>query len=117
MVESTPSVAAHFAGRSPAVRQVYDRILEVCQAFGPFDEDPKKTSIHLNRKSAFAGVATRKELLLLTIKAEDDIPSPRIAKRERASSRRWHLEVKLRDPEEVDGEIAGWLQAAYLLSA
>jgi hypothetical protein len=116
MATELPSVANHFAGRSPAVRQIYDRLLAVAATFGPFDEDPKKTSIHLNRKTAFAGVMTRKDSLILTLKSAQDIKSPRVSKHEQASARRWHLEVKLQDPGEVDPELVGWLQEGYELS-
>lgn len=109
-------IANHFEGRSPAVRRIYDRLLEAARTFGPVAEDPKKTSIHLNRRTAFAGVATRRELLILTLKAEQDIQSARIAKHEQASARRWHLEVKLSDPTDVDSELIGWLKDAYEIS-
>ena len=98
------------------MRRIYDRLLEAARAFGPVAEDPKKTSIHLNRKTAFAGVATRKEFLILTLKAERDIQSARIAKHEQASARRWYLEVKLTDPADVDSELIGWLKEAYEIS-
>jgi len=96
---------------------IYERILAVVKAIGPFKEDPKKTSIHLTRTSAFAGVATRKDALMLTIKSATDIPSPRIAKRERASAHRWHLEVRLEKPSDVDRELKEWLKKAMELSA
>ena len=117
MSPQPPSVTDHFAGRSPAVRQIYDRILRAAATFGPVAEDPKKTSIHLNRKTAFAGVATRKDTLLLTLKAEHDIRSPRVSNHEQASAHRWHLEVRLADPSEVDAELIGWLREAYEISA
>jgi Domain of unknown function (DUF5655) len=116
MTPESPSVDDHFAGRPPALRQIYDRLLAAAATFGPVAEDPKKTSIHLNRKTAFAGVATRKASLILTLKAERDIRSLRVSKHERASANRWHLEVRLADPTEIDAELIGWLQEAYELS-
>jgi len=85
--------------------------------FGDVTEDPKKTSIHLNRASAFAGVATRKDAILLTLKAPADIASDRIVKREQVSARRWHLELRVKGPEDVDAELVAWLKTAYELSA
>ena len=41
---------------------IYERILTVVKAIGPFKEDPKKTSIHLTRTSAFAGVSASPDL-------------------------------------------------------
>ena len=117
MTSGTDKVKAHFDGKAAVVRDIYCRILEAVSAFGTFEEDPKKTSIHLNRRTAFAGIATRKDSLLLTIKASADIPSPRIRKHERASANRWHLEVLLTSPDDVDEELTKWLAAAYELAA
>lgn len=111
-----PTVGQHFEGRAPAVRAIYDRILAVAKRFGPLREEPKKTSIHLARKSAFAGVVTRRDALILTVKSATDLMSLRITKHERASANRWHLEVRLDDPAVVDVEIEGWLKAAYELA-
>jgi hypothetical protein len=102
---------------TPSQRAIYRRILDAARSIGPFTEDPKKTSIHLARKSAFAGIATRKDALLLTIKSASDIRSPRIVKRDRASANRWHLEVRLDDPAQVDRELKSWLRDAMELSA
>jgi len=101
---------------TPPQRAIYKRLLSAVRAIGAFTEDPKKTSIHLMRKSAFAGVATRKDALQLTIKAAADIPSPRIVKRQQASANRWHLEVRLEDPKQVDRELKSWLADAMRLA-
>ncbi|HYJ90999.1 MAG TPA: hypothetical protein VEV84_06815 [Pyrinomonadaceae bacterium] len=37
-----PTVKMHFTNRSPGVRQIYDRILDVSRQFGPVKEDPKR---------------------------------------------------------------------------
>ena len=116
MAASDPTVGRHFEGHAPAVREIYRRILTIARAAGPFREEPKKTSIHLARKSAFAGVATRKDALILTIKSASDIRSKRIVKREQASANRWHLEIRLDDPKQVDHELKSWLAEAMRLS-
>lgn len=110
------SIDEHFEGKSSLVRSVYDTIVAASREFGPVTEDPKKTSIHLNRKSAFAGVQTRRESLILTVKSEVDIDDLRITRREQTSSNRWHHEIKLHDPGEVDRQLIGWLRASYELS-
>ena len=109
-------VPSHFEGRQPSVRAVYDRILRALATMGPVREDPKKTSIHLVVSTACAGIATRKDALILTVKSKTDIRSPRIHKREQASAHRWHLEIRLRDPKEVDAELKGWLKESVELS-
>jgi uncharacterized protein DUF5655 len=112
----THSVEEHFTGKEPVARQIYDRLLAAVREFGPVEEDPKKTSIHLNRTSALAGVAVRKAHLVLTIKSNSAIASPRIHKSEQVSARRFHHELKLSSPKEIDKELRGWLKAAYELS-
>ena len=117
MTDAAPhTVRQHFEACTPAVRAVYDRLLAAAKRFGPFQEEPKKTSIHLARKTAFAGIATRKSALILTLKSATDLKSPRISKHEQASANRWHLEVRLDDAAQVDGELVGWLKAAYDLA-
>jgi hypothetical protein len=110
------TVEQHFSGRAPVVRAIYQKLLSAAKANGPFVEDPKKTSIHLARKTAFAGVATRNNALLLTVKSDRDIRSPRIEKRERTSPNRWHLVVRLEDPKDVDAEVKQWLKNAIALA-
>ena len=76
-----PDVSHYFDGRDPALREIYERLLAAVARFGPVTVDPKKGSIHLDRKSAFAEVVVRKESLILAFKAAGDIESPRIIKR------------------------------------
>jgi hypothetical protein len=113
---ATNSVKDHFVNKDPSVRTLYDQLLSILQTFGPVAEDPKKTSIHLNRKSALAGVETRKDYLLLNIKSDHQIQSPRIEKAERISAKRFHHKVRISSPKDLDEELKGWLREAYLLS-
>lgn len=80
------------------------------------DEDPKKTSIHLNRRVAFAGVATRKSALIVTLKSAADIQSERVVKHQHTSANRWHVDVRLDDRSDVDAELREWLSCAYALA-
>ena len=110
------TVEDHLSGREPVVASIYDALTKAAKKLGPFKEEAKKTSIHLVRSSAFAGVATRKTSLVLTLKSAKDIKSPRVTKHEQVSAGRWHLEVRLDSPRDVDAEIKMWLKDAYELS-
>src|SRR6185369_3793347 len=92
----------HFVKRSPEVKATYEKILKAARKLGPVEEQVKKTSIHLVRRTAFAGIATRKTYLILTLKFDSDLKSARIHRREQASTNRWHLEIKLNSPLNVD---------------
>jgi hypothetical protein len=111
-----PKVNDHFVGKTGEIRAVYDRLVGMAEAFGPVEQDAKKTSIHLNRQTAFAGVAVRKTHIVLTIKSDRRIKSPRVFKSEQTSARRFHHEIKLSAIEDLDAELQGWLKAAYDLS-
>jgi hypothetical protein len=110
------SVSQHFEGKDPVVKSIYDRILSGSRKFGPVIEEPKKTSIHLVNKSAFAGVVTWKNALILNIKSAAPIKHKRFSKSEQVSAGRFHQEVKLSSPDEVDSLLLGWLQEAFTLS-
>jgi len=111
------TVESHFAGKEATTRKIYDSLLKTSRKFGSVVEDPKKTSIHLNNKTAFAGVATRKSAIILTIKSDRRLSSPRIHKSEQTSASRFHHEVRLTSPADVDAELTRWLKAAFELSA
>ena len=111
------TIAQHFDGRGKDVRATYDRILAIAREWGDVKPEAKKTSIHLLRgTTAFAGIATRKDALILTLKSASDIHSPRIQKSEQTSASRWHLEVRLTNAKEVDHELQQWLRASYALA-
>ena len=111
-----PTVDAHFSGRSARVLDIYRKIVDASSSLGPVEEDPKKTSIHLNRRVAFAGVQTRKDALILTLKSDRNVADRRVHKTEQTSAHRWHFEVRLSDPAEVDEQILQWLRASYELA-
>lgn len=110
------SNSRHFENKDPVVKSIYDRILKESRKFGTVMEEPKKTSIHLMNKSAFAGVVTRKSALILNIKSAAPIKHARIAKSEKLSASRFHQEVKLTSTDEVDAVLIGWLKEAYAIS-
>jgi len=113
----TYTVNDHFINKDASVRALYDQLVSLLQSFGPIQEDPKKTSIHLNRKSALAGVETRKDYLLLNIKSNHAIKNPRIVKAEQVSAKRFHHKVRISSPNDLDEELKTWLEEAYILSA
>ena len=110
------TVDKHFDGKLPAVRETYDALLHVARRFGNVGEEPKKTSIHLVARTAFAGVMTRQTKLVLTIKSPVAVKGRRVAKCEKLSANRWHFEVHLATPADVDGDVEAWLRSAYQIS-
>jgi len=105
-------VESHFSKSDPQVLATYQRLLKAARTFGPVVEETEKTSIHLVRHAAFAGVANRRSSLIVTLKSAMDVRSPRIETREQTSANRWHIEIRLARPADVDGQLTSWLKAA-----
>ena len=114
--KARPTVTAHFATRSPKVLALYRRVLAAAGKWGPVVERPYAGGIHLVHETVFAGVAARKDGLLLSFKSTIDVDSPRIVKHQRASARRWHLTVKLATAKDLDRELLGWLATSWGMS-
>jgi hypothetical protein len=115
MTNEPLSAEALFQGKDAAVYATYRRLLAALEQIGPFTEDSKKTSIHLVKTTAFAGVHPRKSHLYLNIRTAQPLSSGRVHKTEQVSKNRYHNEVKLTAPDEVDAELIGWLSEAYAL--
>ena len=76
----------------------------------------KKTSIHLVNTPGFAGIHPRKRFLYLNVRMNRPLQSERVAKSEQVSKHRYHNEIKIIAPDEVDDELIGWLKEAYRLA-
>lgn len=113
MAHTTNTGDALFTGKDEVVRSIYHRLLEVLHTFGPFQEEPKKTSIHLVRTVGFAGVHPRKSYLYLNLPTDYPIDNPRITKSEQVSKNRFHNEMKLASLGDIDEELLAWLKDAY----
>lgn len=100
----------------PRASAVFDALTARLSELGPYEVQVKRTSIHLARRSAFAGVHPRKTGILLVVRATAPIENPRIRKREQVSANRWHNELLLEDAKEIDAELMVWLVDAFRLS-
>jgi hypothetical protein len=107
---------ALFTNKEPSVRAAYDKVLSSLSKIGPVKAEPKKTSIHLVRDTSFAGAHPKKAWLDLTIRSDKPIKGARVRAQEQVSKNRWHQDVRLTSPADVDAEVVGWLKSAYALA-
>jgi hypothetical protein len=114
-MQDTQTDIALFEGKDPVVRAIYERLLDEIRPLGPFTAEAKKTSIHLVRTSGFAGVHPRKSYLYLNLRLDHAVDSPRAARVEQVSKNRWHNEIRLDHPDQIDSELLSWLREAYTL--
>lgn len=110
------AVETVFARSEPQVRALAAALIERASALDGVAVDPKGTCIHLNRRVAFAGLHPRRTALLLNLRTSKPIESDRIRKVERASANRFHNELLLESPGELDGELMGWIAEAHALA-
>ena len=109
-------LTSHFDGKAPVVTAIYIRLVASLRQFGEVRESAKKTSIHLDHSTGFAGVYTRKNYLNLHFRTSEKIDSPRIDKIEQLSGNRFMHTIKLEAPDQIDAELLGWLKGAYDLA-
>jgi Domain of unknown function (DUF5655) len=105
----------HLESRSSAVNAMYKMLIREVQKFGPVKIEPKKTSIHLVNRFAFAGVYTRNEYINLEFHLSHKLIGSRIAKMEKASANRFHITVRISLLKEIDKELLSWLKEAFEL--
>ena len=111
-----PTIAQHFDGRGKDVRATYDRILAIAREWGDVKPEAKKSSIQLLRGTVgFGAVQTRKDFLILTLKAAHEVRSARVQKCE-ASGKIFQIEVRLTNAKEIDHELQQWMRASYGLA-
>jgi hypothetical protein len=110
------SLDAMFDNKEPLVRDLYERLLAKISKFGTFEAQLKKTSIHLVRQTAFAGVHPKKAWLDVTIRSAVAIQSGRLRHQEQVSKNRWHQDVRLEKPGDIDSDMTSWLRSAYDLA-
>ena len=105
-----------FDGKPAEVRAAYDRLMDELRQFGPVKEAAKKTSIHLEKNSGFAGVHPRKNGFNLEFRTEHPIDNPRIVRQQQLSARRFEHTVKIESETDIDEQLLLWLKEAYTLS-
>jgi Domain of unknown function (DUF5655) len=100
----------------PVAAAVWDRLRVLLDALPEAEVRVHDPHLHAVRGLIFLGVRPRRGGLLLTVVTEQPLASPRIRRAERASAHRVQKDVLLTVPEEVDDELAGWIEDAYRLA-
>ncbi len=81
-------------------------------------ENTKQTCVHIisgEGSPAFAGLHPRKGAVLVNIRLQSPLKSPRIRKVEQVSRNRCHCELLVSSVAEVDDQLIGWLEEASQL--
>ena len=111
----------------PGALPLYEQLLElVRQTVGPFSIRVQKTQITWSNRYVFACISFAKvrpaklrpqTYLVVTFGLDHRVESPRIDIATEPCPHRWTHHVLISAPEEIDGELIGWVREAYDFSA
>jgi Domain of unknown function (DUF5655) len=111
--QASSTVESHFARKTSQLRAIYQRLLTQVADFGPFEEVPKRASIHLQRGTVFADIQLRTAHFNLEFKTDYAIDHPRITKHLRLSAHRFAHTIKIESATVTDNQVLKCLKDAY----
>ena len=107
------SLDEHFDGRSPEVRAIFDRVVELAERCGPVAVLPERSRIALQARMSFAALQPRRATLDGHVVLARRLESPRFRRIETFGPRNHVHAFRFASVEEVDDEVAAWLAEAY----
>jgi hypothetical protein len=103
---------AHFEGRSPRVRAIYDAFLAMLQSIGPVAVLPEKTRIAFQVRMSFAQLTIRRGWVLGHFVLARRVEDPLFTRIESLSRRNHVHHFRLGSVEEVE-RLSGFAREAY----
>jgi len=104
---------AHFRGKDPGIRRLYDEVLAAIRVLGPVTVIPEKTRIAFQVRMSFAVVVPRQRWLDGHLVLARRVEDPRFRRVETYSPRN-HVHVfRLSRAAEIDSQFRTWLAEAY----
>lgn len=110
------ALGEHFEGKAPNVAAAFERIVEIAKECGPLEVYAQKSRIVLQNRVRFASVITRKKHLILGLWLTHKIEHPRFTRYEPVRGV-WYPYFEIRDADDVDEVLRGWIGEAYLQGA
>lgn len=111
------SLEEHFVGKEPIVRELFDRLLEALERFGPVGVFPVKTRIVFQAEVQFAAVMPHKRWLDGYLWLRRQAAHPCVRKIEMGIFRDYGHLFRLTRPADLDKELVDLLQEAYILGS
>lgn len=107
-------VEEFLADKGPKAMALWDRLIEIVAANGPFDYVVQKGRVGFMVRVRFAGVSAMSERgMTLGFWLKEQVESPRFAKVEHLNRSDWLYRLRVTQLEELDEEVAGWLAMSY----
>jgi hypothetical protein len=100
----------------PTSATIFGALINQVSALEGYELQEKASSFHVAHGRAFLGIHPRRGGILVNIVLERELDSSRVHRAERVSANRWHNEIILTDPAEIDAELGLWIREAYNLT-
>jgi hypothetical protein len=97
----------------PISSSVFGSLLDKISPLEGCELQENASSFHVVHGRAFLGIHPRRGGILVNIVLTRELESPRIHRAERVSANRWHNEVILKHPLEIDAELLSWVSEGY----
>jgi hypothetical protein len=107
------SVKKHLKGKRPHVIALYEELAERVEQCGPVTLAPTKTRIGFQVRMIFAAVSLREGSLYCHVVLSRRLENPRFTRIQSLSPRNHVHHFRVQSTEELDHEVAAWLQEAY----
>ena len=109
-----PRPVPEIFAKHPETARAFSELMAFVDTLTSCTIEEKKTCLHVVAgKAAFLGVHPRKNGLRLTVVLSRPIDSPRIVKCEKASAKRYHVDLNILASEGIDNEVRSWITEAY----
>ena len=109
----TYSLAAHFEGKPPYIRTLFDAVAAAICQLGPVKILPEKTRIAFQVRMSFAQITVRKQWLDGHVVLARRLEHPRFRKVETFSPRNHLHAFRIASLDEIDDDFKSWLAEAY----
>jgi hypothetical protein len=94
------------------VKEAFDRLVAALEPLGPFRAEAAKTSINLAGRAHFGTVRPIKDGLNVGFVLPRRLDYRRVLRSEQVTPALFGYRVKVRDSQEIDDELLGWLAEA-----
>lgn len=111
------SLADHFSGKESTVREIFDRLVELVESFGPVTVYAQKTRIVFQARTRFASVITRKRWLNLQIWLKRRVDHPLLQRVEMYTYRDHGHIFRITEIEDLDQALVALLHEAYAVGS
>ncbi len=110
------SLEEYFSTGPPHERPIAEAVLAYLESVGPVHVEPVAVGIFLKRTQTFAQLRPMERWVALSFALPRRVQHPTITRKVMQYHGHFHHVANLRRPEDLDGQLRGWLTEAYLTS-